>query len=168
MWRRMGDTATKGGGARRWLTRWRTLLTTTTLLSQRAEPSLLWSGHCLESLMGHGLARLPRVSFDTRGRAVPDLSPRRTVLRAERHLNVGFWLRSLIDEALEEHKTRDGLKAEKRKLGACSQPDISDREHGQLATPLDGPGEPWPLPSMSDARNLPVASWPTVSCRVDS
>ena len=39
-------------------------MTTTTLLSQRAEPSLLWSGPCLESLMGRGLARIPRVGCD--------------------------------------------------------------------------------------------------------
>ena len=29
------------------------------------------------------------------------------------------------------------------------------------------PGGPWPLPPMSDAWNLTVASWPRVSCRVD-
>ena len=49
------------GGSRRWLTRWRTLWNTTRLLSQRAEPSPLWSGPCLESLIGSGLARISRV-----------------------------------------------------------------------------------------------------------
>ena len=34
--------------------------------------------------------------------------------------------------------------------------------------PRPAPGGPWALPSMSGARNLAVASWPTVSCRVDS
>ena len=31
-------------------------------------------------------------------------------------------------------------RGRERKPGACSQADISDRERGQLATPLDGPG----------------------------
>ena len=39
--------------------------TTTTLLSQRAEPSLLWSGPCLESLVGSGLARIPASAATT-------------------------------------------------------------------------------------------------------
>ena len=34
----------------------------------------------------------------------------------------------------------DGPQAERGRAGACTQPDISDREHGQLAAPLDGPG----------------------------
>ena len=33
--------------------------------------------------------------------------------------------------------------------------------------PRPVPRGPWPLPPMSDAWNLPVANWPTVSCRVD-
>ncbi len=73
-----------GGGAGRWLTRWRTLLTTTTLLSQRAKSSLLWSGPCLESLMGHGLARIPCVDCDNRGGAAAGVAPRRTLRRAWR------------------------------------------------------------------------------------
>ena len=68
-------TLQRGGGARRWRTRWRTLLTTTTLLSQRASPSLLWSGPCLESLIGSGLARIPRVGCDNRGGAAAGVSP---------------------------------------------------------------------------------------------
>ena len=55
----------KWGGSPRWLT----LLTTTTLLSQRARPSLLWLGPCLESRIGSGLARIPRVGCDNRGGA---------------------------------------------------------------------------------------------------
>ena len=51
----------KGGGSPRWRTRWRTLLTTATLLSQRAEPSPFWSRQCLETRIGRGLARIPRV-----------------------------------------------------------------------------------------------------------
>ena len=60
--------------------------------------------------------------------------------RTQRHLNVGSWLRALIDEALEEQQTTDGPQAEKGKPGACSQPDTSDPKRGQLAAPLDGPG----------------------------
>ena len=39
-------------------------LTTTTLLSQRAQPSLLWWSLYLEIRVGHGLARIPRLLFD--------------------------------------------------------------------------------------------------------
>ena len=41
---------------------------------------------------------------------------------------------------LEEQQTTDGPQAEKGKPGECTQPDISDPQHGQLATLLDGPG----------------------------
>ena len=40
-------------------------------------PSLVWSGPCLESLIGHGLARIPRVGCDNRGGAAPGVSPPR-------------------------------------------------------------------------------------------
>ena len=68
------------GGSLRWRTHW----TTTTHLSQRAESSPLWSGPCLESLMGRGLARIPRVGCDTRGGSAPGVSARRPVRRAGR------------------------------------------------------------------------------------
>ena len=45
------------GGARRWCT----ILTTTNLHYQRAQPSPLWFRLCLESRIGRGLARMPRV-----------------------------------------------------------------------------------------------------------
>ena len=73
-------------------------------------------------------------------RVSPETRQRLQRFRTQWHLNVGAWLRALVDQALEEHKTTDGLKGEKGKLGACSQPDISDPKRGQLATPLDGPG----------------------------
>ena len=38
-------------------------------------PSLLWSGPCLESLIGGGLARIPRVGCDNRGWAAHGVSP---------------------------------------------------------------------------------------------
>ena len=40
-------------------------------------PSLLWSGPCLESLIGGGLARIPRVGCDNRGWAAHGVSPAR-------------------------------------------------------------------------------------------
>ena len=44
-------------------------------------PSLLWSGPCLESLIGHGLARIPRVRCDERSGAAPGVSPPRPARR---------------------------------------------------------------------------------------
>ena len=44
-------------------------------------PSLVWSGPCLESLIGHGLARIPRVGCDNRGGAAPGVSPPRPARR---------------------------------------------------------------------------------------
>ena len=73
-----------------------------------------------------------RVSSETRQRL--------QLLRTQPPLNVGSWLRALIDEALEEQQTTIGPEAEKGKPGGCLQPDISDPKHRQLATPLDGPG----------------------------
>ena len=46
--------------------------------------SLLWSEPCLESLIGSGLARIPRVGCDNRGGASPGVPPPRTVRRAWR------------------------------------------------------------------------------------
>ena len=73
-------------------------------------------------------------------RVSPETRQRLQRHHTEWHLNVGFWLRALIDEALEEQQTTDGKEAEKGKPEACSQPDSSDPMRGQLATPLDGPG----------------------------
>ena len=39
------------------------------------EPSLLWSGLHLGSLIGHGLARIPRVGCDERSGAAPGVFP---------------------------------------------------------------------------------------------
>ena len=44
-------------------------------------PSLLWSGPCLESLIGSGLARIPRVGCVNRGGAVPGVSSPRPARR---------------------------------------------------------------------------------------
>ena len=40
----------------------------------------------------------------------------------------------------EKQQTTNGSQAEMGKPGECAQPDISYQQHGQLATPLDGPG----------------------------
>ena len=40
-------------------------------------PSLLWSGPCLESLIGGGLARISRVGCDNRGEAAAGVFPAR-------------------------------------------------------------------------------------------
>ena len=73
-------------------------------------------------------------------RVSPETRQRLQRLRTQRHLNLGSWLRALIDEAVEELQTTDGPEAEKGEPGACSQPDISEPKRGQLATPRDGPG----------------------------
>ena len=81
------------------------------------------------------LHRVPlhiRVSSETRQRL--------QLLRTQPPLNVGSWLRALIDEALEEQQTTIGPEAEKGKAGGCSQPDISDPKHGQPTTLLDSLG----------------------------
>ena len=61
------------------------LLTTKTLLSQRAQPSLLWWSLYLEIRVGHGLAWIPRLLFDKAERgcaprvpSAPGASVRRT------------------------------------------------------------------------------------------
>ena len=89
-------TLQSGGGSRRWRTRWRTLLTTATLLSQRAKPSPLWSRLCPKTRIGQGLARTPRVGCNNRGGEAAGVSPRRTVRRAWRgmkwrELPLTFW-----------------------------------------------------------------------------
>ena len=73
-------------------------------------------------------------------RVSPETRQRLQLLRTERHLNVGSWLRALIDEALEEQQTTNGGEAEKGKAGGCTQPDISDGQHRQRGTPLDSLG----------------------------
>ena len=78
--RRMHAPPTKEG----WLTKWRTPMATTTLLSQRAEPSPLWSRPCLESLVGSGLARIPLVGCDDRGGAAAGVSPPRPARHTRR------------------------------------------------------------------------------------
>ena len=89
------------------------------------------------------LRRVPlhiRVSPRTLQFSMPIDSQRLQRLRTKRRLKVGARLRVLTDEALEEQKTTDGQRPREGKAGACSQADISDRQHGQLAIPLDGPG----------------------------
>ena len=73
-WRRMGGHLTKRG----WRTRWRTLLTTPTLLSQRAKSSPLWSRLCPGIRIGSGLARILRILC---GKAPCGAGPPRTARR---------------------------------------------------------------------------------------
>ena len=41
---------------------------------------------------------------------------------------------------LEEQQTTNGPEAKRGKAGGCTQPDISDRQHGQRGSPLDSLG----------------------------
>ena len=45
-------------------------------------------------------------------RVFPEIRQRFQLLRTQRHLNIGSWLHALIDEAVEEQPTTDGLEAE--------------------------------------------------------
>ena len=54
-----------GGGAPRWLTRWLTLLTTATLLSQRAKPSPLWSSCARKPALDTGWHGFPAPAAPT-------------------------------------------------------------------------------------------------------
>ena len=58
---RQSDAPPKNAGG---ASRWRVLSTTTTLLSQRAEPSPLWMKLCLESRMGRGITSIFRSLCD--------------------------------------------------------------------------------------------------------
>ena len=60
-------------------------------------------------------------------RVSPETRQRLQRLRTERRLNLGYWLRTVMDEALEEQKTTDGQRPRESKPGACSQAAISDR-----------------------------------------
>ena len=53
------------------------------------------------------------------------------------------WEQELLDRAgrvLQSWVASDMSEAERGKPGGCTQPDSSDPQHGQLATPLDGLG----------------------------
>ncbi len=149
--RRMGGHLTKGGCAHRWCT----ILTITNLHYQRAKPSPLWCGLCLEIRIGRGLARIPRVLFDKArcgaGPARPRLARRvggaarqgEMVHTKIHHLPSPSRGRSLhIDpcgNAVESSRrpTRrtqatDGLQGEREKPGGYTRADISDPAHGQL------------------------------------
>ena len=72
-WRRIGGHLTKEG----WLTQVAHAFDHHNASLSEGAPSLLWSGPCLESLIGAGLARIPRVGCDNRGGAEPGVSPPR-------------------------------------------------------------------------------------------
>ena len=77
-------TLQEGGGSPRWLTEVAHAFDHHNASLSEGAPSLLWSRPCLESLMGSGLARIPRVGCDNRGGPVPSVSPRQPVRRAWR------------------------------------------------------------------------------------
>ena len=58
-------TLQRGGGSPRWLTRWRTLLTTTTLLSQRAPPRWCGRGLAWKALLDTGWHGFPASAATT-------------------------------------------------------------------------------------------------------
>ena len=58
-------TLQRGGGARRWLTRWRTLLATTTLLSQSASPRCCGRGLARKALWETGWHGFPASAATT-------------------------------------------------------------------------------------------------------
>ena len=67
----MGDHITNGGGPRRWRTRWRTLLTTTTLLSQRVFSFAAVVGALPGKPYWSRVGTDSRVGGDNRGGAAP-------------------------------------------------------------------------------------------------
>ena len=99
-------------------------------------------------------------------RVSPETRQRLQFLRTQRHLNVGSWLRALIDEAVEEQQTTNGPEAEKGGPGACSQPNISDPKNGQLAAPLDGPGGRVSGVERSQDSSANVPNGPMDSCSI--
>ena len=61
-------------------------------------------------------------------------------LLTERHVNVGAWLRALVDEALEKQKTTDGQRPRRTRLEDAHNPISPIRTQGQPTTRLDGLG----------------------------
>ena len=61
-------------------------------------PSLLWSGPCLESLVGSGLARIPRVGCDDRGGVAAGGWGR----ERRRHRSASVWVMTLARMEGEE------------------------------------------------------------------
>ena len=65
-------------------------------------------------------------------------------LRTERHLNLRFWLRALIDEALEEQKTTDGQRPREARLEHAHKPISPIGSTGSLPRRLTVPEEESP------------------------
>ena len=77
-------TLQRGGGSPKWLTQVAHAVDHHNASLSEGPSSLLWSGPCLESLMGHRLARIPRIGCDNCGGAAAGVSPRRPMRRAWR------------------------------------------------------------------------------------
>ena len=75
------------GGASRWCT----ILTTTNLHYQRAQPSPLWSRLCLETRIGRGLARIPRVLWGKAQCGATPARPRLTRRAGAPHGRGRWW-----------------------------------------------------------------------------
>ncbi len=74
-------------------------------------------------------------------RVSPEARQRLQLLRTQRHLNVGSWLRALIDEALEEQQTTNGQRP-RRARGEDTHNPIS---------PMDSTGSAAPRLTASDS-----------------
>ena len=157
------------------------ILTTTTLISQRAEPTPLWSGLSRNAASDAGRHGFPATVAEKRSEAAPRVSPlarrngaphewgaggesappflaagaARGREKGDRENDTLFppcgevalttvipagRLSSRPGGRLEERQTTDGPQAERGKPGGGTQPNSSDPQQGQLATPLDGPG----------------------------
>ena len=61
-----------------------------------------------------------RVPFPIR--VSPETRQRLQLLHTRRHLNIGFWLHALIDEALEEQQTTNGQRPRRARLEDAHNP----------------------------------------------
>ena len=163
-----------------------------TPLSQRAEPSPLWSETSPKCPIRRGTTRIPRVGCGkakrgSASRALPSLgaTARRTrgVLVVRATPPFCRWCATGADKGggqggsplrpvrggRSHHSDpwREGIEpAGRLALGTAEPRQRTSRP--QLAHwTRPTPGGPWPLRPMSGARNLTVANCPTVSCRVD-
>ena len=181
----MGRHLSDGG----WRSNMAAILLGTTPVSQRAEPSPLWCGTFPKRRTRRGTTRISRVrcgkakrSCASRVPLPPGATARRTrgvlVVRATPPFfgagaprgrakvaalcppcgEVALSTVILGGKAIEPAKRPEPGTAEPRQR--TSRPQLAH-------WPRPAPGGPWPLPPMSDAWNLTVASWPTVSRRSD-
>ena len=161
------------------------ILLRTTPLSQRAEPSPSWYGTFPKRRIRRGTTGISRVRCGKAKRGCASRVPRSLGVTAAPHERgaggesdppiLGRWCTTGADKgggplpplrggrSLHSDPWREGHQAG-QEAGAGQR----RRDRPQLAHwPRPVPGGPWPLPPMSDAWYLTVASWPRVSCRDD-